>query len=114
MTVSVGYSPYNGGGFTSGCGGFSYNGSWNNSHDQFLRNQIDRVYAMYDYNCTGQLEGNEFYSAYRDLCASVGQVAPTDWFSIRQIAMQADTNYDGRISKMEMFNLFKRAQFNLY
>jgi len=81
---------------------WSYNGQWQGHHDMYLRAQIDRVYAQYDYNYTGQLEGQEFYFAYRDLCVSVGQScpAPNDFWTIRQIAAQADTNFDGRISKL--------------
>jgi len=81
-------------------GTFSYNGVWNNHHDQYLRNQIDRVYSIYDRNHTGQLEWNEFPAAYRDLCQSLGVVCPNDFNSIKMIAMQTDTNFDGRISKM--------------
>ena len=95
--------------------GWQYNGVWGNTQDIWLRGQIDRVYMLYDRNRNGQLEGQEFYFAYRDLCMAVGQTppAPNDFWSIRQIAAQADTNFDGRISKMEMFNLFKRCQFNI-
>ena len=99
-----------------GGGAFSYNGQWLNTHDVFLRNEIDRVYAMYDRNFTGQLEGQEFYFAYRDLCAATGQMppAPNDFYRIQAIAQQADTNFNGRIDKGEMYMLFKRCQFNIF
>ena len=36
-----------------------YSGGWNpNYHDQLLRNNIDAVYMRYDFNYSGQLEGN--------------------------------------------------------
>jgi len=38
-------------------GGWSYNGNWNANNDAFLQSQIERVYMMYDFNRTGQLEG---------------------------------------------------------
>lgn len=69
---------------------------------------------MYDHNRSGQLEQHEFFNAYRDLCVALGQQPPNDFYTIQQIARQTDTNFDGRVSKMEMFMLFKRAQFNLY
>jgi len=49
---------YSGPGYNSGFNNvatFSYNGVWNNYHDQFLRNEIDRVYMLYDFNRSGQL-----------------------------------------------------------
>jgi hypothetical protein len=44
----------------------------------------------------------------------MGLVAPTDFNSIRMMAMQTDANFDGRINKFELFMLFKRIQFNQY
>ena len=38
-------------------GKWSYNGNWDTNNDTFLRNQISRVYMIYDLNHTGQLEG---------------------------------------------------------
>ena len=36
-----------------------YSGGWNAAvHDQMLKNNIDFVYRKYDYNFSGQLEGN--------------------------------------------------------
>lgn len=99
-----GYNPYNGGCYPSG---FGY-GNLNNN-DTLLRNHIDKVYAMYDISRTGYVEGNTFEYAFRELCGMYGLIPP-NFLELRQIAMAADTNYDGRISKMEMFNLFKRIQ----
>jgi hypothetical protein len=88
-----------------------YSSGWNgNYHDQLLRNNIDMVYMQYDYNRTGQLEGNEFYYAYRDLCLRMGLAPPNDYQSVWNAMRACDTNGDGRISKMEMFMLFKRIQ----
>jgi len=42
----------------------------------------------------------------------MGLAPPTDFYSIQNAVMQSDTNFNGRVSKMEMFNLFKRIQFN--
>lgn len=72
------------------------------------------VYAKYDRNMTGQLEQQEFFNAYTELCRAMNQNAPNDFYTIQQIAQKSDTNFDGRVSKMEMLNLFKRAQFNIY
>jgi hypothetical protein len=34
---------------------------------------------------------------------------PSNYQEFISIARQTDTNYDGRISKMELFNLFKKV-----
>lgn len=89
----------------------NYNNGWDaNYHDQLLRNNIDQVYYRYDYNRNGQLEGNEFYFAYRDLCLMMGLAPPDSYQSVWNAMMTCDTNRDGRISKIEMFMLFKRIQ----
>lgn len=88
-----------------------YSNGWNpNYHDQILRNNIDVVYQRYDMNFTGQLEGNEFFYAYRDLCLMMGMAPPMDYQSVWNAVMQSDTNFNGRVSKMEMFMMFKRIQ----
>lgn len=114
-----------GGGFsfnTWGSNGFNYQGmngytavdysnGWNpNYHDQLLRNNIDVVYQRYDSNFSGQLEGQEFFFAYRDLCLSMGMAPPMDYQSVYNAVVQSDTNFNGRVSKMELFMLFKRIQ----
>ena len=90
----------------------NYQGGWNaNVHDQMLMAQVEQAYMKYDMNRTGQLEGQEFYLAYRDLCLGMGMYPPNDFNQIQMIAQQSDTNFDGRTSKQEMFALFKRIQF---
>lgn len=88
-----------------------YSNGWNDAyHDQILRNNIDIVYQRYDTNFTGQLEGNEFFYAYRDLCLMMGMAPPMNYQSVWNAVMQCDSNFNGRISKMEMFMMFKRIQ----
>lgn len=42
----------------NGFNNVNYSGGWNaNVHDQMLRNNIDVVYQRYDFNYSGQLEG---------------------------------------------------------
>jgi hypothetical protein len=88
-----------------------YSNGWNpNYHDQLLRNNIDIVYQRYDRNFSGQLEGNEFFYAYRDLCLMMGIAPPMDYQSVWNAVLQCDSNFNGRVSKMEMFMMFKRIQ----
>jgi hypothetical protein len=88
-----------------------YSGGWNPAvHDQMLQNNINVVFQRYDMNFTGQLEGQEFFYAYRDLCLMMGLCPPNDYNTIQQVMIQTDQNFNGRVSKMELFMVFKRAQ----
>ena len=78
----------------------NYSSGWvPNVHDQLLINNINQVFLRYDFNRSGQLEGNEFYYAYRDLCLLMGMAPPSTYQEVWQAAMQCDTNCDGRISR---------------
>ena len=88
-----------------------YSGGWNpNVHDNMLKSNIQQVFNMYDRNRNGQLDGNEFFYAYRDLCLRMGMAPPSSQQEVWNMAMQSDTNRDGMISPMELFMLFKRLQ----
>ena len=88
-----------------------YNQGWNPQvHDQMLLNNVRMVYQQYDMNRTGQLEGQEFFYAYRDLCLKMGIAPPQSYQEVWQAAMSCDNNRDGRTSPQEMFMLFKRIQ----
>ena len=89
----------------------NYQGGWNpNIHDQMLRNNINTVYQRHDQNRNGQLDGQEFFGAYQELCLRMGMAPPQSYQEIWNLAQQADTNHDGMISSMEMFMLFKMVQ----
>ena len=88
-----------------------YTGGWNpNVHDMMLKQKINHVFMQYDMNRNGQLEGQEFYGAYRDLCLMMGMAPPQTLQEVWHVAMQNDLNGDGMISPMEMFILFKKLQ----
>jgi len=88
-----------------------YSGGWNPQvHDMMLQNNINRVFMQYDMNMSGQLEGQEFFFAYRDLCLSMGVAPPMNYQDVWQAVMSCDYSGNGRISKMELFILFKKIQ----
>jgi hypothetical protein len=88
-----------------------YSNGWNPyHHDQILKNNIDFVFQQYDYNRNGQLAGNEFFYAYRDLCLRMGLCPPMDYQTVFSAARACDTNGNGQVSKIEMFMMFKSIQ----
>ena len=88
-----------------------YTGGWNpNIHDTMLRNNINKVFVRYDANRNGQLDGPEFFYAYRDLCLMMGLCPPQTQAEVWQAALSCDLNGDGMISRMELFILFKKLQ----
>ena len=87
-----------------------YSGGWGQNHDQMLMQNVQMVFQQYDGNRTGQLEGQEFFYAYRDLCLRMGMAPPNSQQEVWQAVMQCDTNRDGRVNPQEMYYLFKRVQ----
>ena len=88
-----------------------YSGGWNPQvHDAMLQQNITRVFMQYDMNMSGQLEGQEFFYAYRDLCLSMGVAPPNSYQDVWQAVQSCDYNGNGRVNKMEMYMLFKRIQ----
>ena len=87
-----------------------YSQGWGNHHDQRLQQNIQMVFQRYDGNHSGQLEGQEFFNAYRDLCLSMGMAPPNSYQEVWQAVQQCDQNRDGRVSQQEMYMLFKNIQ----
>ena len=88
-----------------------YAGGWNPQiHDAMLQQKIEIVFQRYDMNMSGQLEGQEFFFAYRDLCLMMGVAPPMNYQDVWNAVMQSDYNGNGRVSRMELFMLFKRIQ----
>ena len=95
----------------NGWNAVDYSGGWNPAvHDMMLRQNIERVFMQYDMNMSGQLEGQEFFYAYRDLCLSMGVAPPMSYQDVWAAVMSCDYNGNGRVSRMELFMLFKRIQ----
>ena len=88
-----------------------YSQGWNPMvHDQMLQQKIEICFQRYDMNMSGQLEGQEFFYAYRDLCLMMGIAPPMNYQDVWNAVTQSDYNGNGRVSRIEMFMLFKRIQ----
>ena len=95
----------------NGWNAVDYSGGWNPQvHDMMLQQNINRVFMQYDMNMSGQLEGQEFFYAYRDLCLSMGVCPPMNYQDVWGAVMSCDYNGNGRVNKMELYMLFKRIQ----
>lgn len=100
---------YGGQGQQYGGQGQQYGGQQGGNSDQLLKSKIDEIFSRYDKDNTGNLEQAEFQGFFDELCHLLNRPSPTDYNQFVEAAKSIDSNYDGRISKMELFTLFKRA-----
>lgn len=79
------------------------------SKDQQLKNSIDQIFYKYDKDKTNFLNEKEFGACVGELCRMLNWPQPKDYKDFINIARSIDTNYDGKITKTELFNIFKRT-----
>lgn len=86
-------------------------GGMMNDKDQQLRNAIDQIFYKYDKDNSGSMNEKEFGACIGELCKMLNKPQPKDYNEFIQIAKTIDTNYDGKISKVELFNVFKKMGY---
>lgn len=82
--------------------------NWGNNEDMYLQQVINQIYMKYDRDCSGQLNQYELVNALPEMCQMMGIPPLQNYNQAIQIAQQLDTNFNGQISKHEMFRIFKR------
>jgi hypothetical protein len=92
-----------------GYGGQGQYGQQGGDKDQILRNNIDQIFSKYDRDGTGYLEPTEFQAFFGELCNLLGRPPVNDYNQFVTIAKSIDADKDGRISKPEIFTVFKQA-----
>lgn len=75
--------------------------------DGILKMFIDEVFAVYDKDKSGTLEEGELHTFFNQLFASFNDPRRFDKAGIAQIMQSIDMNRNGRITKPELFTLFK-------
>lgn len=76
--------------------------------DAHLRDAIDSVFNRYDIDHNGTLEYTEISNLLADAYKKLGKTQEVTDDAIKQFAAQADKNHDGKVSKAELYDIFKR------
>ena len=79
-----------------------------NLSDSALRKAIDAAYMKYDKNHNNVLEKNEVYPVISEAMGTLGYSAPPKMVVDRCLSA-IDSNNDGVIQKMELFNILKKV-----
>lgn len=75
--------------------------------DDILRMYIDEVFQVYDYDRSGTLEFKEVHNFFNQLYASLNEPRRFNEAEMRQLFTTIDIQNDGKITKPELFILFK-------
>jgi Ca2+-binding EF-hand superfamily protein len=76
--------------------------------DDQLRQAIDAIFAKYDTDKNGTLEGNEIFSLINDAFKSLGRNRQVKEEEVNQFIKAIDKNGDSKISKPELFEILKK------
>ena len=76
--------------------------------DDQLRQAIDAIFAKYDTDKSGTLEGGEIYNLINDAFKSLGRNRQVKEEEVNQFIKAIDKNNDAKISKPELFEILKK------
>jgi Ca2+-binding EF-hand superfamily protein len=76
--------------------------------DDQLRQAIEAIFAKYDADKSGTLEGNEIFSLINDAFKSLGRQRQVKEEEVNQFIKAIDKNGDSKISKHELFEILKK------
>lgn len=79
-----------------------------NISDNVLRQYIDTIFNRYDRDRSMSLDVGELANFFNDVFAMMGDPRRINQQQAYQALMMIDSNNDGRASKQELFNAFKR------
>lgn len=76
--------------------------------DQQLRDAIDAVFSIYDTDKSQTLEFAEVKKLINDAYKKLKNNREVTDEEVKKFGQQVDINADGKITKMELFNIFKK------
>lgn len=76
--------------------------------DEDLRIAVDNVFTAYDRDNNGYLEENEIRCLISDALKHMGEATPVGTAEINKFIKAVDSNGDGKISKSELFDIFRQ------
>lgn len=80
--------------------------------DDDLRNAVNAVFQSYDKDRSGTLEINEVKILINDALKHMGQKKQVTESEVEQFVKCVDKNSDGKVSKVELFEIFKTVLNN--
>ena len=76
--------------------------------DQQLRQAIDGVFAKYDVDKSNTLDNNELRNVIADAFKQLGATRNVTDSDLKKFVGAVDKNNDGKITKVELFEIFKK------
>lgn len=77
--------------------------------DQDLRNAVDAIFTSYDKDNSGTLDSNEVTNLINDALKHMKANRSTTTKEVEDLIKTVDKNSDGKVAKMELFEIFKRV-----
>ena len=76
--------------------------------DEQLRLAIDAIFTKYDKDMSGTLDYSEVKCVINDSFKNMGTSRPVNDDDVKKFLGAVDQNNDGKITKQELFSIFKR------
>lgn len=76
--------------------------------DDQLRSAVDAVFDRYDSDKSGSLDVKEVAKLINDALAHMKTGRTTTEAEVQQVMKSIDANNDGQVSKVELFQIFKK------
>lgn len=77
--------------------------------DQQLRDAVDAVFGQFDADGSGTLDRNEVTNLINAALNQMGAGRQASQEEVNGLIQAVDANNDGKIAKMELYEIFKRV-----
>ena len=77
--------------------------------DQQLRDAVDAVFGQFDKDNSGFLDNGEVFNLINAAMAKMGANQQISQEQVNQFVKEVDTSGNGRIEKMELFQIFRKC-----
>ena len=77
--------------------------------DDDLRRAVDQVFELYDKDKSGTLEAPEVLKLINDALKKMGANREASEKEVNDLITAVDKNSDGKVAKVELFEIFKKV-----
>lgn len=77
--------------------------------DDQLRQAIDQIFSKYDKDNSGTLESAEVFNLINDVFSHLSNPRKVTQQEVDGFVKAVDSSGDGKIAKVELFNIFKKV-----